>query len=123
MYFQGNAPSVEDQDTGLVLSVFGNDNYLTVYYLPGTTGWGPTFVGRPALLWNPEADNVGVRANRFGFTITGTSNLVVVVEASTSLQYPKWVPVGTNTLTGGSSYFSDPRWTNIPARFYRFRSP
>jgi hypothetical protein len=26
------------------------------------------------------------------------------------------------TLTGGSSYFSDPDWTNYPGRFYRLRS-
>ena len=79
------------------------------------------------MLWNPPGQisivNPDVWTNRFGFTLTGTSNLVVVVEANTSLQYPKWIPVGTNTLTGGSSYFSNPRWTNIPARFYRLRSP
>jgi Bacterial Ig-like domain len=66
---------------------------------------------------------VGVRTNRFGFTITGTSNLVIVVEACTNVAHPTWSPVGTNTLTGGSSYFSDPQWTNYPRRFYRLRSP
>jgi hypothetical protein len=29
----------------------------------------------------------------------------------------------TNTLAGGSFYFSDPEWTNYPSRFYRVRSP
>ena len=104
----------------------GADN-ATVYYLPGTTGWGTTFGGRPAVLWNPLVQtsdaSFGVRTNRFGFTITGASNLVIVVEASTNLANPVWAPVGTNTLTGGSSYFSDPQWTNHPARFYRLRSP
>ena len=28
-----------------------NDNDATVYYLPGTTGCGPTFGGRPTMLW------------------------------------------------------------------------
>jgi hypothetical protein len=36
---------------------------------------------------------------------------------------PDWFDAGTNTLTGGSSYFSDPDWTNDPTRFYRFRAP
>jgi hypothetical protein len=121
-YFQGDAPTFAGG-----LDVFDFDNNATVYYLPGTKGWGPTFGGRPTQPWNPQVQtgdaSFGVRTNRFGFTITGTSNLVVVVEASTSLQYPQWVPLGTNTLTGGSSNFSDPRWTNIPARFYRLRSP
>jgi hypothetical protein len=91
--------------------------------LPGTTGWGSTFGGCPTALWNPQAQSPGVRSNQFGFTITGTTNLAVVVEACTNLANPIWSPVGTNTLTGGSSYFSDPQWTNYAARFYRLRSP
>jgi BspA type Leucine rich repeat region (6 copies) len=123
VYFKGNAPSL----TSDVYGVFYGYINATVYYLPGTTGWGPTFGGRPTVLWNPQAQtsgaSFGVRTNRFGFTITGTSNLVIVVEACTNLTHPIWSPVRTNTLTGGSSYFSDPQWTNYPGRFYRLRSP
>ena len=66
--------------------------------------------------------------NQFGFNITGSSNLVIVVEAYTDFANPLWQPVQTNTLntfigTNGTSYFSDPQWANYPARFYRFRSP
>jgi len=61
--------------------------------------------------------------NQFGFNITGTTGLVVVVTACTNLTNPFWSPVGTNTLTGGSSYFSDPQWTNYADRFYRLRLP
>jgi hypothetical protein len=112
--------------------VFHNDNNVTVYYLPWTTGWGTPFAGRPAVPWNPRAQTndagFGVRTNQFGFNITGASNLVIVVEACTDLANPAWSPVGTNTLnifigTNGMSYFSDPAWTNYPGRFYRFRSP
>jgi hypothetical protein len=120
VYFQGNAPSVGEY-------VLFDANNATVYYVPGTTGWGTTFAGRPAVLWNPLVQtgdaSFGVRTNRFGLTITGASNLVLVVEAATNLANPAWIPVGTNTLTGGSSYFSDPEWTNHPARFYRLRQP
>jgi hypothetical protein len=45
VYFQGNPPSIGDW-------VFSYDNKLTVYYLAGTTGWGTTFGGRPAAIWN-----------------------------------------------------------------------
>jgi len=93
--------------------------------LPGTTGWSTRFGGCPTVLWNPQVQNsdasFGVRTNQFGFTIIGTSGLVIVVEACTNLANPTWSPVGTNTLTGGSSYFSDPLWTNYSARFYRLR--
>jgi len=121
VYFQGNAPSdiggyifAQDLEMGRPLNV-------TVYYLPGTTGWGATFGGCPTTCWNPQAQDLGVKSNQFGFTITGSSNLVIVVEACTDLTNPVWSPVGTNRLTGGSSYFSDPHWTNYPARFYRMR--
>ena len=68
-----------------------------------------------------------MRTNCFGFNITGTSNLVVVVEAC-SLANPTWIPVGTNKLntfvgTNGTSYFGDSAWTNYPVRCYRLRSP
>jgi hypothetical protein len=43
VYFQGSAPSADS-------SVFGGDP-ATIYYLPGTTGWGLTFGGCPATLW------------------------------------------------------------------------
>ena len=127
VYFQGNAPSVgsfvfEDGNQPIVYS-----SQVTVYYLPGTTGWDATFAGRPTAQWLPEARtrdaDFGVRTNQFGFNIRWASDKVVVVEASPNLSNPLWTPVSTNTLTGGSSYFSDPQWTNHPTRFYRLRSP
>jgi hypothetical protein len=45
-----------------------------------------------------------------------------VVEACTNQAHPIWSLVRTNSLTGGSSYFSDAQWTNYSARFYRLRS-
>jgi hypothetical protein len=119
-YFQGNAPSY----------VASSADNATVYYLPGTTGWGPTFGGRPTALWSlpyplilTSGPSFGVQTNRFGFIISWAANNNVVVEASTDLANPIWVPVGTNTLTGGWSYFGDPGWKNYHARFYRLRSP
>jgi hypothetical protein len=125
IYFTGNAPS-------LGASAFANSGYVTVYYLPGTTGWGPTYGGLLAVLWNPQAQTgdgkFGVQTNQFGFNIAGSSNLVMVVEASTNLFNPVWTALSTNTLntfigTNGTSYFSDPQWTNYPGRYYRLRSP
>ena len=120
VYFRGNAPSL-----GHV--TFEDDDNATVYYLTGTTGWGRSFGGRPAVLWDSPvkatAASFGVRTNRFGFNIIGATNIPVVVEACTNLANPAWSVVATGTLTGGSSYFSDPHWTNYPGRFYRLRSP
>jgi len=120
VYFQGNAPKI-------VSSVFNDDNNATIYYLPGTTGWSTALGGLPTMLWNPQVQTrsatFGVRTNQFGFNITGTSGLVIVVEACTNLVNPVWQPVSTNTLAGGSSYFDDPQWMNYHGRFYRLRSP
>jgi len=120
VYFQGNAPNINADGT------FFTGVSAIVYYLPATTGWGGTFDGLTTVLWNPHAQNdasFGVQNNQFGFNITGSSNLVIVVEACTNFSNPVWQSVATNTLTGGSSYFSDSQWANYPARFYRFRSP
>jgi hypothetical protein len=118
LYFTGNAPAVG----GVEFS-----NVPTVYYLLGTTGWTSTFADTPTKLWKSPIQasdaTVGVRSNQFGFNITGSVSNPVVVEASTNLASTVWSPIQTNTLTGGTSYFSDPQWTNYPRRFYRIRSP
>jgi len=107
--------------------VFGGDNNLTVYYLPGTTGWGSTFSGRPAVLWNPGMStgdaSFGVQTNYFGFNITNAANLTVVVEVCTNLASPVWVPLATNTLAKGVFYFSEPFQANVSGRFYGLGLP
>jgi hypothetical protein len=119
-YFQGNAPSLGS-------TVFDNAGNATVYYLPDTSGWGASFDGRPTALWRPRVQtgdtSFGVRTNQFGFNIAWASGQTVVVEACTDLANPIWSPLQTNKLSGDSLYFSDPQWTNYPARFYRVRSP
>ena len=108
------------------LQFFLSDN-STLYYLSGTTGWGFAFDGRLAFLWNPQVQasgaNFGVCTNRFGFDVTGTKNIPIVVEASADLANAAWTALQSCTLTNGSIYFSDPQWTNYPTRSYRIRSP
>jgi BspA type Leucine rich repeat region (6 copies) len=123
VYFTGNAPSPNNDP-----NVFIEDT-ATVYYLPGTTGWGAFFDGLPTTPWflpNPVILNhsagFGVQPGGFGFTISWATNASVVVEAATNLANPVWIPMSTSPLTGGSSYFSDPQWTNYPSRFYRATS-
>jgi hypothetical protein len=120
VYFSGNAPNVGSGEFMQMLSP-------TVYCLPGTTGWSSFDLGDPyrppIVLWNPQTQNFGVQAGQFGFTITNAGSPTVVIKACTNLVNPVWTPVATNTLTGGSSYFNDPDWTNYPARFYGFSMP
>ena len=123
VYFTGDSPTPTNDS-----SVFAGDN-STVYYLPGTTGWGTTFDGVPTALWflptplilNSEP-SFGIYTNRFGFTISWTTNASVVVEACTNLASPMWQPVQTNALSNGVIYFTDPQWTNYAGRYYRLNS-
>lgn len=115
VFFAGNAPTIDP-------TAFLYDNAV-LYYLPGTLGWSG--VTPPVVLWNPQMQTTdtsfGVKATHFGFNITGTTNIPLVVEASTDVGESIWVPLQTCTLTNGSVYFTD-QW-NYPTRFYRIRSP
>ena len=48
VYFKGNAPILGKE-------TFDRERKATIYYLPGTTGWGKEFGGRPTAVWNPQA--------------------------------------------------------------------
>ena len=121
LYFKGNAP---DENSPWLNNYLGN---LTIYYLPGTTGWNSSLEGYPTVLWNPVIQtgdaSLGVRNNEFGFTVAGTSNIIVVVEACANMAGPAWTRLQTITLTNGLSHFSDPVQTNSASRFYRLHSP
>jgi hypothetical protein len=116
VYFLGDAPSYDAY-------IFYATTNAIVYYLPGKTNWDTTFGGQPTMLWNPQLQNASLQTNQFGFIISGTTNIPVVVEASTGLAGASWTALQSCTLTNGSIYFNDPQWTTYPSRFYRIRSP
>jgi hypothetical protein len=121
IYFRGDVPDSEGQ---LFIGIYYD---ATIYYLLGAQGWPPTFENLPTVLWNPQVQTggatFGMWTNRFGFNITGTANLDIVVEACTNLVNPTWSPLQTNLFCGSSVYFSDPQWTNYPSRFYHLCWP
>lgn len=116
--YEGNAPTV-----GVALfQCFGPD-WTTMYYLPGSTGWGNTFCDRPTALWLPQMETrLDTGTNQFGFSINWARGRNVVIEACTNLASPVWVPLQTNTLAEDTSFFTDPKLTNTPSRFYRLRA-
>jgi hypothetical protein len=115
IYFHGNAPTPGFE------SFDGDAPGATVYYLAGTTGWGPTYGGLPTVMLGSQLliSNIGVKNNEFGFTIGGTSNQVAIVQVSTNLATQIWQPLQTNTLNGTTFNFIDSQWKNYPRRFYR----
>ncbi len=134
VYFKGNAPGVGPtsfQNSRPIGPNGGSSNFYvaTAYYLPGTTGWAEFSSNAmiPSVLWNPviqsSGANFGVQSNQFGFDITGTTNIPIVVQDSTNLAQPVWVPLQSMTLTNGLFHFSEPFQTNTPQRFYRIGFP
>jgi len=136
VFFAGNVP-ITTTAPSFDETEFQYDNGAIVYYLPGTTGWGPVFGDGPTaygwgsqggaqtMLWQPsiQAPNNGFQANQFGFNINWASGQTVVVEGCTDMNDPVWSPLATITLTSGTSCFCDPQSTNYPARYYRLRAP
>ena len=89
VYFKGNAPSAD-------ATVFISDNNATVYYLPGTTGWGPTFGGRPTVLWILPTIQTSPQTQ----TAEAGSAVGLRVEASGSLpMFYLWYLNSTNLLS------------------------
>jgi hypothetical protein len=111
--FTGNAPSASG-------SVF--DNGVTIYYLPGTTGWLPTFAGLPtAVLWNGRATASATLVNGFvvgaavtasGYGYTNTPQVRLVGGGGSGAQAVAVVSNGVvtavNVLSAGSGYTSVP---------------
>jgi hypothetical protein len=124
--FGGNAP-IEGIFWAVDHTAFRFDDFATVYYLPGTTGWGDTYAGRPAMLWGSQGQGPdpgpAMQPDGFAFTIRGPANTSVLIEATTDLAGQSWAPVQTCTLTNGVLRFLDLESSNYPARFYRVRSP
>jgi hypothetical protein len=120
VYFEGDAPDVGS-------SCFLNATNATVYYLPRTARWGSAFGGRPAVLWNPQFQTTdatfGIGPDGFGFTITGTADIPILVEASAGLPTGPWCPRQSCLLTNGSVYMADTNWPGQPRQFYRIRPP
>ena len=76
------------------------------------------------MLWNPLFAASGLSEGVPQFTVTGTTNIPVMFEACTNLITPDWLSLQiTNILTAGSLNFTDPDYTNYPARFYRITGP
>jgi len=121
VYFKGDVPC------SIGLDVFAGTDHVTVYYLRGAVGWGQPVDGHTAVLWDPyvQAGSGFGRneAGQFGFTVLGTNDMSVVVEACTNLVSAVWTPISTVTLSHGVGDFNDAASTNHPARYYRFRMP
>jgi hypothetical protein len=125
LFFAGNAPSANNP----FRNTFDPLNILvTVYYLPGSTGWENTFGGRPTALWLPDlgtpTSTSGLPGDPIGFPIQWAPGRQVALEACTDLTQPDWQTVGSVALDAvGNARFTDPNSPQAPMRLYRARIP
>lgn len=93
VYFQGDAPSVD-------ATAFAGANNVTVYYLTGTAGWGTTFGGRPAVLYNPLVPFTYV-TNLGAITITGYIGMGGAVTIPEDIDGMPVTSIGESAFAGG----------------------
>jgi hypothetical protein len=116
--FAGNPPVVWD---GPVFSPGWVNLPKTMYYLPGTTGWGATYAGYPTAPLTLTVSGPTVQRGQFVFSVAGPPGISAVVESSASLDGATWSPTHIGSLSDGPLSVSDPNWANYPTQFYRIR--
>lgn len=107
-------------------SMFDPHFQVTVYYLPGTTGWTSLYAWQRAQLWNPRLTNLTPATGTPGmsFTVTGTPEIPIAVEVTSNLLAGPWTRLSTTTVPpSGAIDFTDPDAADQPVRFYRVVGP
>ena len=127
VYLAGNAPALNNKCSNYQSPFTGLNP--TVYCNPQASGWSGgnvAFGTLPAAPWNPSVAhdaNFGLKANRFGFSISGAPGYQCVVAVCTNLTTTNWAARSTLVLTNGTGMFSDASWSNRPVSFYRLQAP
>jgi hypothetical protein len=114
MYFGGNAPYIFGHGDSLLAA----DN-VTVYYLPGTTGWWPTYGGRPTALWISVVPNVPSLTLDAPLRLITHSPAPATVRVQRSTNLVDWEDWQTVSRDAGPSELEDTEAGTTQYRFYR----
>ncbi|GEM_PF-1009485 len=97
----------------------------TVYYLPGSEGWGVTFGGCPVVLWNPEFVNGYCSPLAENCQVVGAPNLPIGIQSSTNLLAGEWMweVTLTNLTAEGTFCFAKYLADVEEERYYRIIAP
>jgi BspA type Leucine rich repeat region (6 copies) len=94
--YRWNAPNLGDDNV-----FYGNA--ASIYYLPGTTNWGPTFDGHPAILWNPPVPfNYTGNSDGVTLTVTGYTGSNSAVDIPLSINFQPVGAIGTSVFYNDS---------------------
>jgi PKD repeat protein len=72
----------------------------------------------PITVSSPQFTSLIYANGQFSLQITGTTGTNYIIQVSTNLSVNNWIPISTNTATGGTFNFTDMHATNA-SRFYR----
>jgi hypothetical protein len=117
VYFLGDAITPD-------FDLFTYCDLVTVFHLENRSGWSSQFSGRPTSIWrlalqiNGSLDN----AQTGLFTIQGAPAVPVVVESTSDLLKPNWVPITTNVIPASGTLSVGDQSPPQAARFYRLLS-
>lgn len=93
--FRGDAPNLGGSN------VFYGD-LATLYYLSGTTNWGPLFDGHPAVLWNPSVP-FNYTTNKDTIIITGYTGVDGTLIVPTTINFLPVTSIGGQAFCGYSN--------------------
>ena len=122
LYFQGKAPN-----GNLNYAVFGDGfgygytaDPATAYYMQGTSGWGATFDGIPAvpMAATPPAQAISTYSNQPAVFFPAAAGAGYVLQMTTNLATGAWVTVTNSTPISGFIISNPP-----PNAFFRLNNP
>ncbi len=122
VYCRGNAP-VPGTD------VFDGITQATVYYLAGTTGWGPTFAGLPTALMltqyrvTPSAGSNGSISPSTPQTVSQGGSVSFTATPNANYMVKEWLVDNHVVQTGGNSYTLSNIQADLPVRVMFTRVP
>ena len=111
VYFKGNAP-------GIGSFMFSCTTNATVYYLAGTTGWAPTFSGRPTALWTVPAITTQPQSLTNN---PGSSASFTVVASGPAPLYYQWQKTSANISGATATNYTIASVSSGDAGDYRCR--
>jgi hypothetical protein len=113
VHFQGNAPV---NSTG---TEFAGADQVIVYYLPGSTGWGTSYGGRPTALWIPLSLGEPPLTTSSPLKLLTRSPAPATVRVQRSADLRDWEDWRTVSRDQGPGELHDPDVSTTPYRFYR----
>jgi hypothetical protein len=100
VYFSGDAPSVVGAD------LFKYDNNVTVFYGPGTAGWGPMFANCPTAPWDPATGLVYITNADETITLTQYAGFGGELVIPGTIDGLTVISIGNSTFNGCGSLTS-----------------